>query len=92
MADTKKTAKNKKAAASPWWDATVDIDTLDDEQRLAHEIVTRRRDLTPSVQRIMSSQLDAAVRGRALAAFDAALTVPGDPNRDPRVALDNASR
>ena len=92
MADIKKSAKNKKPAASPWWNATVDIDTLDDDQRLAHEIVNRRRDLTPSVERIMSANLDRAVRGRALAAFDIALSVPGDPNRDPSVALANAAR
>jgi hypothetical protein len=77
---------------SAWWDATVDADALSEQQRLAHEIVIRRRDLTPSVERIMDTDLDDSVRSRALAAFSAALSSPGDPNRDPRIAIINAKR
>lgn len=87
-----KPVRRTKPVPSPWWNATVDIETLNEHQRLAHEIVTRRRDLTPSVERIMEANLADEVRLRALAAFNAALATPGDPNRDPRVALANAAR
>ena len=87
MATTKRQAQSRAAQSSPWCDASVDVGTLTPEQRIAHELVLRRRDITPSVQRIMDAPLSAAARGNALAAFGRALDTPGDPNRDPRVAI-----
>ncbi|MFN8024532.1 MAG: hypothetical protein U0Q03_23595 [Acidimicrobiales bacterium] len=58
--------------------------------QLAFEILSGRRDLLPSVQRI----IDAGGEGggeRALRLFCDALDVIGDPNRDPRVAIANAA-
>ncbi len=83
--------KRKPAETSHWFDATVDVDSLDEDHRLAHELVVRRRDLTPSVARIMDAELDSAARCRALTAFSDALNTPGDPNRDPRVAIISAT-
>ena len=91
MATTKRQSQARAALSSPWCDATVDVATLTPEQRVAHELVLRRRDLTPSVQRIMDAPLSADARGVALAAFSRALDTPGDPNRDPRVAIAAAS-
>ena len=87
MPNASKSSNRKQTLVSPWCDATVDVDALSEQQRLAHEIVIRRRDLTPSVERIMDTDLDDSVRSRALAAFSAALSSPGDPNRDPRIAI-----
>jgi hypothetical protein len=38
----------------------------------------------------MEADLDDDQRGRALQAFSDSLDRPGDPNRDPRVAIANA--
>ena len=84
------TAKRKQPDISPWRGANVDVDSLSESQRLAHDIVVNRRDLTPSVERIMSTDLGDSDRSRALIAFRDALTTPGDPNRDPQVAIANA--
>ena len=91
MATTKRQAQARAAQSSPWYDPAVDIATLTAEQAVAHELVLRRRDITPSVQRIMDAPLDATARGVALAAFSRALDTPGDPNRDPRVAIASAT-
>lgn len=91
MPEPKKQSRRKPAPTSQWWDASVDVESLDADQRLAHELVVRRRDLTPSVARIMDTEMDSATRSRALAAFSHALDTPGDPNRDPRVAIISAT-
>ncbi|WP_420450933.1 hypothetical protein [Ilumatobacter sp.] len=80
----------KKVAASRWHNGTDPIDDLSASEQLAHEIVTTRGDLEPSVQRIMSAELDEDGRTNALGAFQASLDSPGDPNRNPQVAIDNA--
>jgi hypothetical protein len=60
--------------------------------RLAFEILSARSDLLPSVERIISgSGGDDGTTERALELFRASLTTVGDPNRDPRVAIVNAS-
>jgi len=92
MPAPKKPSSRKQPAVSQWWNATVDVDTLSEQQQLAHQIVVRRRDLTPSVERIMNSEIDEGVRSKALSAFSVAIDTPGDPNRDPRVAITNASK
>lgn len=82
--------RNKQAPTSPWCNADVDVESLTANERTAHELVVRRRDLTPSVERIMSAALSDASTAQALAAFSAALNSPGDPNRDPSVAIASA--
>jgi hypothetical protein len=91
MPEPKKPTNRKPAPSSAWWQPSVDIESLSPDQRLAHEVVVRRRDLTPSVERIMTADLDPSQRSVALTAFSNALDSPGDPNRDPRVAIENAS-
>ena len=56
-------------------------------QRLAHDIVALRRDLMPSVERIMNAGLGEATI-EALGLFQRALGDLADPNRDPAVAID----
>ena len=46
-----------------------------------------RKDLSPSVARIMDAELEDAARLRAIELFRDALQTTGDPNRDPRVAI-----
>ena len=54
--------------------------------RIAHDIVASRRDLLPSVNRIMNAGLgDATID--AITLFRDALTHLDDPNRDPAVAI-----
>jgi hypothetical protein len=83
--------KRTATETSRWRDATVDVESLEEDHRLAHELVLRRRDLTPSVARIMDADIGVDARCRALTAFTDALDTPGDPNRDPRVAIISAT-
>jgi hypothetical protein len=66
-------------------------DELEGALLTAHEIVSERRDLVPSVQRIMDAELDDATRDRAMELFRASLGDLDDPNRNPNVAIENAS-
>ena len=86
-----KSSNQKRKTSTPWCDATADVDSLEPNERLAHELVVLRRDLTPSVERIMNHEMSEAARGRALAVFADSLNNPGDPNRDPRIAIENAT-
>lgn len=63
------------------------LDDLDPANRIAYEIVAERRDLLPSVDRIMNAGLDEDGTLGALTLFRYSLTAIGDPNRDPRVAI-----
>ncbi|MFZ4718278.1 MAG: hypothetical protein ACOYMR_02570 [Ilumatobacteraceae bacterium] len=83
-------AAKPKRTKSHWYDGTTPFEDLDVTQQLAHDIVTERSDLTPSVERIMSAELSDEQRHQALEAFAASLAVLDDPNRDPRVAIANA--
>lgn len=67
--------------------AAATVDELSPANRIAHDIVAERRDLLPSVERIMNAGLGEAATICALGLFRAALQTPGDPNRDPRVAI-----
>lgn len=58
-------------------------------QRLAYDIVSRRADLLPSVERIMNAGLGDKTLD-ALELFDRSLTTAGDANRDPAVAVERA--
>lgn len=64
---------------------------LSPANRLAGEIVGDRRDLLPSVEHIMNAGLDDATAAAALDLFRTALSNPGDPHRDPRVAVTEAT-
>jgi hypothetical protein len=66
-------------------------DDLSPPNRIAYEIVASRRDLVPSVERIMNAGLDQDGTVRALSLFRDSLTTIGDPHRDPRVAIAAAS-
>jgi hypothetical protein len=62
-------------------------DELGPANRIAYDIFTKRRDLLPSVDRIMNADLDEDGKVGALTLFQDSLNVAGDPNRDPRVAI-----
>ena len=84
MTTTRKT--NSKKIAENWRTPGSAVE-LGPADQLAHGIVTERPDLMPSVERIMSAELDADGRLRALTLFQTALHTPGDVHRDPRVAI-----
>ena len=81
-----------KPPTSRWHDGTTDIEDLSSSEQLAHGIVSVRKDLEPSVQRIMDAELDDDQRDSALTAFGNSLEQADDPNRDPRVAIANAAK
>ncbi len=62
-------------------------DDLSPANRIAYDIVAERRDLLPSVERIMNADLDEDSKRDALTLFRCSLNAAGDPNRDPRVAI-----
>lgn len=81
--------RTKKQPDNPYLDAE-SPDDLEPANRVAYEIVAERRDLLPSVERIMSAELDDDARVRAITLFRDSLGQPGDPHRDPRVSIANA--
>ncbi len=81
----------KKQPATRWHDGITPIEDLAANEQLAHEMVSRHRDLAPSVERIMAADLTEDQRNDALTTFHDSLTRIGDPNRDPRIAIANAS-
>jgi hypothetical protein len=81
----------KKRPVTRWHDGTTPVDDLAPTELLAHELVSEKADLAPSVERIMEAELSDDQRHRALVAFRDSLSTPGDPNRDPRVAIANAA-
>lgn len=81
----------KKKPATRWHDGTTPIEELAANERIAHEVVSQYRDLAPSVERIMAADLTDDQRNDALTTFRDSLTRIGDPNRDPRTAIANAS-
>lgn len=81
------TRKNtRKAPNNPYLNAATP-DELGPANRIAYDIVAARRDLLPSVERIMNAGLDEAGTVGALTLFHSSLGATGDPNRDPRVAI-----
>jgi hypothetical protein len=81
----------KKKPATRWYNGITPIEELAANEQLAHEMVSRHRDLLPSVERIMASDLTDDQRTHALTSFRDSLTRIGDPNRDPRTAITNAT-
>jgi hypothetical protein len=67
--------------------STTSPDDLGPADRIAFDIVAERRDLLPSVDRIMNADLEVEARVRAITLFRDSLTRMGDPHRDPRVAI-----
>lgn len=80
------TARRTKAPANPYLTAAT-ADELNPANRIAHDIVAERRDLLPSVERIMNAGLDEETTVAALDLFRVALETTGDPHRDPRAAI-----
>lgn len=80
------TKKSKAALGNPYLEAA-EADDQTSPDRIAYEIVAERRDVLPSVQRIMDAGLEEPVTFAALSLFRSALGDPLDPNRDPRAAL-----
>ena len=62
-------------------------DELGPANRIAYDIIAERRDLLPSVERIMNAGLNEDGTVGALTLFRASLGVANDPNRDPSVAI-----
>jgi hypothetical protein len=81
----------KKQPISRWHDGTTPVEDLSESDQIAHTLVTERRDLSPSVARIMDAELTDDQRNVALALFRDSLYADADPNRDPRVAIATAS-
>jgi hypothetical protein len=80
-----------KIIVTRWFNGETPLEELPECDQLAHQIVVTRADLTPSVARIMDAELEEDKCLQALTLFDASLDQTGDPNRDPRVAIINAS-
>jgi hypothetical protein len=55
--------------------------------RVAHEIITARSDLAPSVNKIMDADLSDSQRLTAITKFSASISAIDDPFRDPRYAI-----
>jgi hypothetical protein len=81
--------KRTKAPDNPYL-TTASPDDLEPTNRIAFEIIAERRDLLPSVERIMNAGLDTAAGLRAITLFRDSLSRADDPHRDPRVAIANS--
>jgi hypothetical protein len=78
--------RSAKAPHNPYLTAATP-DELGPANRIAYDIIAARRDLLPSVERIMNAGLDVDGAVGVLNLFRCSLTTVGDPNRDPRVAI-----
>jgi hypothetical protein len=84
------TKRATKASPNPYL-TTASPDDLEPASRIAYDIVHDRRDVLPSVERIMNAGLDDEATLRAMTLFRDALITTGDPHRDPRVAIANST-
>ena len=75
-----------KAPPNPYL-TTASPDDLEPASRIAYDIVHDRRDVLPSVERIMNAGLDDEATLRAMTLFRDALKTTGDPYHNPRVAI-----
>ena len=80
----------KKPQSTRWYNGDTPFEELDPGEQVAHTIVLEFRDLAPSVERIMSSDLTTPQRNHAIGLFQASLGVLDDPHRDPHRAIDTA--
>lgn len=85
-----KRAAATKPPQNPYQSSSDSAD-LSPANQVAFEILAVRRDVMPSIERIMNAGLDEEVAVDALTRFRAALDEPGNPDRDPRVAVANAA-
>ena len=81
----------KKQPRTRWHDGTTPVEELPPTEQIAHQLVSERRDLAPSVERIMDAELGDDQRNLALTLFRDSLMNDNDPNRDPRVAIATAA-
>jgi hypothetical protein len=65
------------------------LSQMEPSARIAHEIVTARSDLAPSVNKIMNAELTDEQRLTAISRFSDSLADLDDPFRDPRYAIAN---
>jgi hypothetical protein len=84
------TKKTRQGADNPYRKAA-SPDDLGPADRLAYDIIAVRRDLLPSVDRIMNANLGEDATARAMTLFRDSLETIGDPHRDPRVAISRCS-
>ena len=89
MAPSKKNQK-KQLRTTRWYTGNTPFDELGPSEQIAHHIVREFGDLAPSVDRIMAADLTAPQRQRAMSLFQTSLDDIGDPNRDPRRAIETA--
>ncbi|MBV1894593.1 MAG: hypothetical protein KUG57_11130 [Ilumatobacteraceae bacterium] len=80
-----------KIIVTRWFNGETPLEELPECDQLAHQIVSVRADLAPSVTRIMDAELPEDDCLKALTLFETSLDQPGDPNRDPRVAIASVS-
>ena len=85
-----KKPRPSKAAPNPYL-TTASVEDLSPSNRIAHDIISERRDVLVSVERIMNAGLDADATVYALTLFRTALTKLDDPHRDPRAAISTAT-
>jgi len=78
--------RQAKSPTNPYC-GTASPDDLGPTERIAFDIIAGRRDLLPSVERIMKADLDDEARFRAITLFCDSLARTGDPHRDPRVPI-----
>ncbi len=76
---TKPRAKKKAAAPPP--------ENLTPSETIGLEIVTAHKDLAPSVNRILESELGERGKLVAISLFRDSLGAVGDPNRNPAIAI-----
>lgn len=82
-------AKAKKKVTR-WSDGSIDPEDLAPSERIAHELVSEFADLAPSVEKIMEAEISDEGRLEALGLFRSSLGEIGDPNRNPRTAIEAA--
>src|SRR3954452_18440168 len=86
----KKSPPRPPANAKPYL-SLVAFDELGRADQVARQIIDARRDLSPSVARIMDAGLDADTTYVAIELFRESLERTSDPHRDPRNAIATAS-
>lgn len=83
MATPRKSSSSTKRAVTPTL-----AENHTPSEAIAFGIRSDRIDLAPSVQRIVNAGLNEQGTFQALTLFRDSLTSPGDPNRDPAVAIE----
>ncbi|HEX9258080.1 MAG TPA: hypothetical protein VF855_00985 [Acidimicrobiales bacterium] len=67
---------------------TTPLDEQTPSEAVAHAIVVKYSDLAPSLNRIMAADIGEEGRLHAITLFQQSLGVPGDPNRNPAIAIE----